>query len=239
VQVTRGTLAPTALVLREAGEIGALPVVRDGRATPQDQSSQAVAAALAARPGERVADLAAAPGGKTAAIAEAMNDSGLVVASDVSPSRMPLVARNATRLELASVQPVVADGTRPPLRPHAFDRVLLDAPCSGLGVLRRRADARWRIRPEDVETLAALQRRLLVAAAELVRPGGRLVYAVCTVTPQETTAIDEFAASELAKFTAAPPLPAPWRPHGRGSLILPADADSDGMFVLVLDRRRH
>src|SRR5262249_10566441 len=110
---------------------------------------------------------------------------------------------------------------------------------SGLGVLRRRADARWRIRPEDVETLAALQRRLLVAAAELVRPGGRLVYAGCTVTPQETTAIDEFAASEPEEFAAAPPLPPPWRAHGRGSLILPADADSDGMFVLVLDGRRH
>jgi 16S rRNA (cytosine967-C5)-methyltransferase len=239
VQVTRGTLAPTALVLREAGEIGALAAVREGRATPQDQSSQAVATTLAVRPGERVADIAAAPGGKTAAIAEAMNDSGLVVASDISPSRMPLVARNATRLELTSVEPVVADGTRPPLRPQSFDRVLLDAPCSGLGVLRRRADARWRIRPDDVETLAALQRGLLVAAASLVRPGGRLVYAVCTVTPQETREIDEFARTELPQFVAAPPLAPPWRPHGRGSLILPADADSDGMFVLVLDRRRH
>jgi 16S rRNA (cytosine967-C5)-methyltransferase len=152
---------------------------------------------------------------------------------------MGLVVRNATRLDLGSVEPVLADGTRPPLRPAAFDRVLLDAPCSGLGVLRRRADARWRIRPEDVETLAALQRRLLVAAASLVRPGGRLVYAVCTLTPQETTAIDEFAAGELTDFGVAMPLPPPWRPVGRGSLILPADADSDGMFVLVLDRRRH
>src|SRR5262249_8210085 len=119
------------------------------------------------------------------------------------------------------------------------DRVLLDAPCSGLGVFRRRADARWRVRPDDVETLAALQRNLLLAAARLVPPRGRVVYALCTVTPPETTAVDEVAANELATFVAQPPLPAPWRPHGRGSLILPADADSDGMFVLVLERRRY
>jgi 16S rRNA (cytosine967-C5)-methyltransferase len=119
-----------------------------------------------------------------------------------------------------------------------FDRVLLDAPCSGLGVLRRRPDARWRIQPRDITALADLQRTMLVAAAETVLPGGRLVYAVCTLSDAETRAIDAFAASALPDFAPlARPL-APWRPHGRGAIVLPSDADTDGMFVLLLERRR-
>jgi 16S rRNA (cytosine967-C5)-methyltransferase len=236
IDVAPGTLVPGALVLQDAGDVGALGVVEDGRATPQDQASQAVAAALAAEPGERVLDLAAAPGGKTGAMAERMCDEGLVVASDVHPGRVRLVRRNAARLGLGAIAPVVADGRAPGVRGASFDRVLLDAPCSGLGVLRRRPDARWRIQPGDVDALAALQRDMLAAGAAAVRPGGRLVYAVCTLTPAETIGVDEFAARELTEFGALPPPAAPWRAHGRGALLLPPDARTDGMFVLVLER---
>jgi len=102
--------------------------------------------------------------------------------------------------------------------------------------LRRRPDARWRIQPGDVEDLAVLQRKLLAAAARAVAPGGRLVYSVCTVTPAETVEIDEWAARELPELHAINPLGVPWRPHGRGAIVLPSDARSDGMFVLVLER---
>ncbi|MCB1251503.1 MAG: hypothetical protein KDB36_18960 [Acidimicrobiales bacterium] len=201
----------------------------------QDEASQWVAAAVDARPGLRVADLCAAPGGKATAMA---GDGAFVVAADARPGRAALVAANARKLGCAErVAVVVADGTAPPLPPASVDRVLVDAPCSGLGVLRRRPDARWRVSPGDVEDLAALQVALVRAAAPLVRPGGLLVYSVCTLTEAETVGVDRRAAEALAEFEALTPLGAPWRPHGRGSLLLPHDAGTDGMFVVRLRRR--
>jgi 16S rRNA (cytosine967-C5)-methyltransferase len=237
VRVERGHLLPDALVATGLGDVGALAVVRDGRATPQDQASQVVARVVAANLGRgaRVLDVAAAPGGKATAIAE-LADDALVVASDVYPTRAARIATTARRLGLSGVVPLVADGRRPPVRGAIFDTVLLDAPCTGLGVLRRRPDARWRLGPADVETLAGLQRDLLAAAAPLVRPGGRLVYAVCTYSAAETLEVDAWAKDRLAGFRAVEPPGAPWRPHGRGALLLPSDADTDGMFVLVLER---
>jgi len=112
----------------------------------------------------------------------------------------------------------------------------VDAPCSGLGVLRRRAESRWRIRPESVGELATLQRDLLRAAATVVRPGGRLVYAVCTLTRAETVGVAEWATRELGGFEAIAPPGVPWRTHGPGALLLPHAAGTDGMFVLGLRR---
>ena len=235
VYVERGSLLRDALLVRGIGDLARLPAVRDGRATPQDQASQAVVAALAPTPGDRIADIAAAPGGKATAIAELVGD-GVVVASDVDAGRVRLVAGGAARLGLADVLPVVADGRAMPMRDRSFDRVLLDAPCSGLGVLRRRADARWQLQPESIAELAALQRELFSAAAELVRPGGVLVYSVCTLTSEETTAIDEWAAVAWPDFAAHSPLPAPWVARGRGAQLLPQAAGTDGMYVLVLTR---
>jgi 16S rRNA (cytosine967-C5)-methyltransferase len=129
---------------------------------------------------------------------------------------------------------VVADGTVPPWRPGRFDRVLVDAPCSGLGVLRRRPDARWRVQPEDVPRLADLQRRLLAAALPLVRPGGVLVYSVCTLTGEETRGIDGWLARTAPAVLPLPPPGTPWRPAGRGALLLPQAAGTDGMYVLCV-----
>jgi len=200
----------------------------------QDRASQWVAVYTGAAPGELVADVCAGPGGKTTGMAAAGPD--LVVASDVNETRAGLVRDNAHRLGAANVAVLVADGAAPALRAGASDRVLVDAPCSGLGVLRRRPDARWRIDPDAPERLAQLQRRLLAASARLVRPGGRLVYSVCTLTRAETVDVDRWAETALAEFEAAPPPGPPWRPWGRGALLLPQDADTDGMFVLGLDR---
>ena len=225
---------PDALVVRGLGDPAALPAVRDGASTPQDQASQAVALLLGAEPGEVVADVAAAPGGKATAIGERVGAGGAVVALDVDAGRLRLVVEAVARLALTNVVPVVADGRAPPLRPGRFDRVLVDAPCSGLGVLRRRPDARWRVTEAAVGELAALQRDLLAAVATLVRPGGTLLYSVCTLTDEETVAIDEWAAAHLTNFEALPPPATPWRPAGRGALLLPQAAGTDGMFVLTL-----
>jgi 16S rRNA (cytosine967-C5)-methyltransferase len=124
---------------------------------------------------------------------------------------------------------VVADATAPPFGPAAFDAVLIDAPCSGLGALRRRADARWRIRPTDIDDLAALQVRMLSASAELVRPGGRLVYSVCTLLAAES--IDHPIPSGF-EVDAQPPPVGEWRRFQHGWRVLPQDADTDGMIMI-------
>ena len=232
----RGALADGALLARGIGDPAGLPVVAEGRATPQDEASQAVVGILDPQPGETVVDAAAAPGGKSTAIAERVGEHGRVVACDLHPGRIRLVASARDRLGLDRVFPVVADGRSLPLRPACGDRALVDAPCSGLGVLRRRAELRWRIRPDDLPRLVELQRDLLRGAAEAVRPGGVVVYSVCTLTGDETTGMDTWAERELPKLVADPPPGAPWRPRGRGAVLLPHDAGTDGMYVLRLHR---
>ncbi len=235
--VERGALLADTLTVRGAGDLMVLDAVADGRASVQDQASQAVARLVGAQPGERILDIAAAPGGKAAAIAELMSDQGFVAAGDLHAGRVRTIIRGSDRLGLRSVIPYVADGRRLPFADSAFDRVLLDAPCSGLGVLRRRPDARHRVTRELVAQVAELQRHLLVEAARVTRPGGTLTYSVCTLSRAETVGIDWFANSELAEFEAIDPPESPWRRAGRGAILLPHVAGTDGMFVLRLRRR--
>ncbi len=201
----------------------------------QDEASQQVARLLDTQPGERILDLCAAPGGKATLIGQ--RGPALVAAGDANISRAGLVAENVARLRRGDeVAAYVADGRRSPFRPGAFDRVLIDAPCSGLGVLRRRPDARWRISASDVDDLSALQRQLLAAAAELVRPGGTILYSVCTLTLAESEHIDAWVAASHPELVALPPPEAPWEPIGRGGRLLPQTIGSDGMYVLRLQR---
>jgi 16S rRNA (cytosine967-C5)-methyltransferase len=208
----------------------------------QDVASRWVAEAVDARSGERVADLCAAPGGKATWMAygpgrpplEPSPGPRVVVAADLDPGRACTVAANAARLGLGNVATVVADAARSPLPAAAFDRVLLDAPCSGLGVLRRRPDARWRVRPGQVPRLAALQRRLLDAALALVAPGGLLAYSVCTFTLAETAALDRWLCVAHPEAAAVRPPGPPWERLGRGARLLPQAAGTDGMYLLLL-----
>lgn len=233
--VTPGELLPDALIVRGTGDLASSPVITSGRASVQDQASQAVAQLVTVAAGHRVLDVAAAPGGKAAAIAEASGGAALVVAGDLHDGRVRTMQRGAERLGLR-LHGFVADGRHLPFAAASFDRVLLDAPCSGLGVLRRRPDARLRVTRELVAEVAELQRALLVEAARVVAVGGRLVYSVCTLTRTETVGVDAFAASELPGFEARAELAAPWRAAGRGAVLLPHAAGTDGMFVLVLER---
>jgi 16S rRNA (cytosine967-C5)-methyltransferase len=198
----------------------------------QDQSSQWVAEFVAAADGQRVADLCAAPGGKATSVAAT---GALVVASDVRPGRLGLVGGNAARLDL-SLPLVVADGRQPPYRGGAFDQVLLDAPCSGLGALHRRPDARWRIDAGAVDRLADLQRALVSAAVPLLADGGRLVYSVCTVTTAETVGVADHVARRHPELVADDAPGEPWAPFGSGGRVLPQTAASDGMTVFAWRR---
>jgi 16S rRNA (cytosine967-C5)-methyltransferase len=137
-------------------------------------------------PGERVLDCCAAPGGKTTAMAAAMGDAGLIVAGDVRPRRLDLLRKTVALSGASRVRLVRFDVRRPlPVRSASFDLVLLDAPCSGLGTIRRDPEIRWRREEGDLAPLAAAQRGMIEHAAEAVRPGGRLVYATCSSEPDE------------------------------------------------------
>ena len=199
----------------------------------QDRASQWVVDAAAVTIGDLVLDMCAAPGGKATALAAA---GARVVAADIRPGRVGLIAENARRLALApdSFMVLAADGTAPPLRPAVFDKVLLDAPCSGLGALRRRPDARWRITPGDIDALASLQRRLIESAIGLVRPGGELIFSVCTLSRAESLDIDDWLGIDHADLEALDPPGSAWTPLGRGAILLPQSADTDGMYVLRL-----
>ncbi|WP_420637440.1 transcription antitermination factor NusB [Candidatus Poriferisocius sp.] len=194
----------------------------------QDLSSQWVAELVDARPGERVLDLCAGPGGKATAVA---HRGATVVAADRRRHRAALVAKAAARTGTTLGGVVVADGRHPPFAPGCFDRVLVDAPCSGLGVLGRRPDARWRVQPDDVDDLTRLQVDLLQAAFATVAPGGVVVYSVCTVTAAETTAIDAVVAREFPEAVPIPVEDSRWRPCGRGALVLPHHHQTDAMFI--------
>jgi 16S rRNA (cytosine967-C5)-methyltransferase len=197
----------------------------------QDLASQWVAEAVDARSGDRVLDVCAGPGGKATALAAG---GASVTGADLHPNRARLVSDNARSLGY-EISVVVADGRALPFRAEAFDRVLLDAPCSGLGALRRRSDARWRITPADMADLVGLQSELLASAAVAVAPGGDLVYSVCTLTAAES--IDHVTPDGFDIIDESPPGDAPWTRWGSGWRLLPQDADTDGMVMLRYRRR--
>jgi 16S rRNA (cytosine967-C5)-methyltransferase len=200
----------------------------------QDLASQWVVDLVGATADDRVADLCAAPGGKATGLGIR---GAWVAASDLMPGRVGLVASNVETTRAAHVVPIVADALAPPYADGSFDKVLLDAPCSGLGVLRRRPDARWRVRSGDIDRLADLQRRMAERAADLVRPGGVLVYSVCTLSAAETLGLDEHLATVRPDLEPLDPPGEPWVRWGRGALLLPQAADTDGMMILRLRRR--
>lgn len=186
VETVPTTYAPDGLTVTSGNP---LRTALDGSFVVQDESSQLVTRALAARPGEMVLDLCAAPGGKTTAIAADMADRGVLVASDVRPRRMRLLSQTVSASGAHSVRliQVAADGALP--FSQQFDRVLVDAPCSGLGTIRRDPDIRWRRQEQELAGLAGRQVALLERAAAVVRRGGRVVYATCSSEPEENEAV--------------------------------------------------
>jgi 16S rRNA (cytosine967-C5)-methyltransferase len=193
--------APEGVQLLERCFVPSLPGFGEGLFAVQDQASQLVAHLLDPQPDEMVLDVCAAPGGKATHLAQLMDDQGRLVATDLNQRKVRKIEQTAARLGISSLQVEVADALQPGYQlGRQFDRILLDAPCSGLGVIRRNPEAKWRLQPADFERFAQRQRQLLQQVAPLVRPGGLLVYATCSTSPQEDEAVVEDFLSRHPQF---------------------------------------
>jgi 16S rRNA (cytosine967-C5)-methyltransferase len=234
-----GVHAPDAVRLAEGVAIETSPVWADGWIEIQDEGSQLIAAACAAEPGMTVVDLCAGAGGKTLALAAAMAGKGRLIACDADRNRLARLGPRAERAGVTTIETRLLDGGRElaglaDLVGQA-DVVLVDAPCSGTGTWRRNPEARWRLTPERIERVAALQARLAEVATTLVRPGGALVYAVCSLLDAEGRDQAEQVLAHHPDWLAEPPFSA-GRAHGAGRLLTPYVDGTDGFFVARLTR---
>lgn len=234
-----GDLSPDAIRLPEGTKVEAMPAFERGLIEVQDEGSQLIAAACAAMPGMVAVDLCAGAGGKTLALAGAMMGQGRLIACDVDRARLSRLAPRAERAGASFVEARLLDGGREASAladlSAGADVVLIDAPCSGTGTWRRNPEARWRLTPARLERLCAMQALVLGIGAPLVKAGGRLVYAVCSL-------LEEEGAGQVEAFLVANP---GWerlnplgagRVHGPGRRLTPAHDGTDGFFIAVLGR---
>jgi len=184
--------------LKSHPPLTSLESFRQGWFYIQDPGTLLAVCKLGPKPGETILDFCAAPGGKTTFIAQLMNNQGRLVAQDVSEERLKWIGENCARLGITCVEPILSSAFS--LQPSAFDRVLVDAPCSNTGVMRRRVDLRWRIQPKEIERLRAAQLDLLGQAATQVKPGGVLVYSTCSLEPEENQEVVKQFLSEHAGY---------------------------------------
>lgn len=210
--------------LKSHSPLASLESFRNGWFYIQDPSTLLATLELSPKPGETVLDLCAAPGGKTTFMAQLMNNTGKIMASDVSEERLKLIQENCARLGISSVETTVSSS--PAVAHSLFDKILIDAPCSNTGVLRRRVDLRWRVTPEEISRLQKAQLNLLKTAAPRLKPGGVLVYSTCSLEPEENSVV-------IAEFL---------RVHSDFKLelereLLPFADNVDGAFVARLKAR--
>jgi len=239
--------APETLQIEKGGAaLQKSKLFAEGHFTVQGMASQLVAHALAPQPGQRVLDLCAAPGGKTTHLAALMQNRGELHAFDVHAHKLPLIKESARRLGLGCIKVGQADSRALPESYRGWaDCVLLDAPCSGLGVLNERADLRYQHKKEDIATLAALSYQLLEAAAGYVKPGGCICYSTCTVTEEENAAAVQRFVAEHPEFTLRPltalqtMLPEDKAALQSGMLqLLPQQHGSEGFFISLLQKNK-
>jgi 16S rRNA (cytosine967-C5)-methyltransferase len=226
--------------LSSVSALQALHAWKDGLLYMQDASSMLAVHCLDARPGENALDVCAGPGGKATHIAALMKNDGKVYALDIHNHKIALIEENARRLGITIIEARKEDATAA-LAPRygGMDRVIADVPCSGLGVIRRRADLKWRLRPEQIEGLARLQSEIIESAAQCVRPGGTLIYCTCTITREENAGVVENFLGRHPEFEVSAEFPGELRKYvkdGRFVQILPGDENMDGFFIAKLKR---
>jgi 16S rRNA (cytosine967-C5)-methyltransferase len=230
-------LAPEGLVV-ERGAVGRWAAFTEGWCTVQDEASMLVARLLDPQPGEVVADTCAAPGTKATHLAELMRNRGRIVAMDPQAARLKLVGRSTSRLGIHIIEPHLGGAAALVGRWRGkCDRVLVDAPCSNLGVLRRNPDVKWRRTEEDLQRLQDKQRTILAAAAAMAKPGGRLVYATCSLEPDENEAVVAALLERGAPWQVDPPDGFPVAPDAAGYVrLFPHVHGTDGFTAIRLRR---
>ncbi len=212
-----------------------LPSFQNGLFAIQDESTALATHLLAPEKGDIVLDLCAAPGGKTCHIGQLVGDEGKVVAVDIKADRLNLLKENLTRLGLKSIQPLVGNAAEIDL--PKFDKILLDAPCSGLGVLSKRADLRWKRKPQDIINIRKIQKKLLENAARLLKRDGTLVYSTCTLEPEENEELIEEFLMEHSNFQVDPESDSvhqTFSTSGNYWASVPYEHKMDGVFAVKL-----
>lgn len=232
---------PEGIVCQEHPGLGTLASLQEGLFQVQDESSMLVAHILDPKPGEFIIDACGAPGGKTTHIAALMNNTGKILSTDIYEHKLALIRENAARLALTNIETRALDAVNlGSMFPLKADRVLVDAPCSGLGVLRRKPDSRWRKSPEILRDLPKLQAAILVSAAQCVKPGGVLVYSTCTTEPEENQDIVGDFLRAHPDFSLEPTgqyLPAQKRPD-KLLQLWPHTDSIDGFFIARIARQQ-
>lgn len=238
-------------ILLKSGSVEDLPGFADGKIYVQGEGAMLAGHLVAGEPGQRVLDICAAPGGKSFYAADQVGPTGTVIARDNHPSRVELIRENAQRLRLNNVEAQLHDATIPKAEDaYAFDRVIADVPCSGLGQLANRPELRWRMSYEQIQVFPPLQLSILKVAAQAVRLGGRLIYSTCTVNPQENeSVVAEFLAEYESEFSRvdistllpqklldADPLFKQTAINGEITL-LPDAVNCEGFYIAVMERK--
>ncbi len=235
--------APEGVTVKSHGSLDALVPLQEGRAQVQDESSMLVAHVVAPQPGEFILDCCSAPGGKATHMAALMENKGRLVAGDIYEHKLTRIDENAQRLGISIIETVLLDAREAGEKFEGqADRVLVDAPCSGLGVLRRKPDARWHKQQEELRTLPALQLEILKSAARAVKPGGVLVYSTCTIERDENQAVVEAFLAENKEFGMEKTgsfLPCPGS-HSEDEMVqlYPQRDGTDGFFIARMRRFR-
>jgi 16S rRNA (cytosine967-C5)-methyltransferase len=245
--VSLGERVPESLKIEDFGSVEKLPSFCEGLFTVQDESSQLIAHVLNPNAGDTVLDACSAPGGKTTHLAQMMNNKGEILAFDIHPHKLELIEGLAERLGVAIIRPNLGDARElSGVADASCQKVLVDAPCSGLGVIRRRADMRWHKKEEEIQELPPLQLAILERAAQCVRPGGELVYSTCTIEPEENFEVVKAFRAKHPEFNSVSlleELPFPLTDERdlkqamKGILqILPQKHDMDGFFLAKFRR---
>jgi len=243
--VRETSFAPEGLKIEGFFSLGSLAAFKEGLFQVQDESSMLAGIALAPAPGSTVLDACGAPGGKTTHLAQLMENRGEILAVDIHPHKLDLIKENSGRLGIAIIKELAGDARKLPERfSNWADFVLVDAPCTGLGVLRRRPDARWRKEPGQIAELAGLQAEILDGAACCVKPGGVMVYSTCTITREENLGqVESFLSKhpdfKMEDLTALLPRELDYDSSlGRGYVqILPGWNEMDGFFIARMRKK--
>ncbi|RKD24144.1 16S rRNA (cytosine(967)-C(5))-methyltransferase [Ammoniphilus oxalaticus] len=245
--IEESLLSDVGLLVSHAGNIANSPLFNEGLCAIQDESSMLVGQAMDVQPEMAVLDTCAAPGGKTAHLAERMGNRGSILALDIHPHKLQLIDETVERLGITIVDTMEADARALPesFQQAQFDRILVDAPCSGFGVIRRKPDLKWQKQVEDITAIAAMQMELLEQAVRCLKPGGKLVYSTCTVDPEENGRLIHRFLDSHTEFELDPSLVDDMPPllrerfHQSGAYIqiLPHYFSSDGFFISRLRKR--